>query len=77
MQLGAEPADAPIAVRDPELDTGIPRKIPAPTFAAPSARNSWFASTSYPPRIANARPVSTLSVYPTSSTPSAGSSRVE
>ena len=38
------PADSPIAVRLPLLLTGNPWNSPAPTFAAPRARNSWLAS---------------------------------
>jgi hypothetical protein len=44
------PADSPIAVRLPLLLTGNPWNRPAPTLAAPRARNSWLASMLYPPR---------------------------
>ena len=67
------PAALPSAVRDPLLLTGIPCVSPAPRLEAPSARSSVFASISSRRRFANERAVSTLSVYPTIISPSAGS----
>ena len=56
------PDATPIAVRLPLLLTGNHCRIPAPTLAAPSPRNSWLASMGYPPRTEKARAVNTLSV---------------
>ncbi|MPN31073.1 hypothetical protein SDC9_178547 [bioreactor metagenome] len=56
------PIAAPRAVRLPLLLTGNPPDRPAAAFAAARARNSWSGSISRPCRVANERPVSTLSV---------------
>ncbi len=50
-----------MADREPDADSAKPPVSPAARFAAPSARNSWFASISSPVRVANARPVSVTS----------------
>jgi len=69
------PADRAMAVRLPLLLTGNPCSSPAPMLAAPSARNSWLASTCSS-RWANERAVSTSSVKATASTVSAGRTRL-
>jgi hypothetical protein len=38
------PADSLRELADRLVDTGIPRKIPAPRFAIPCAIDSWFTS---------------------------------
>ena len=56
--------------------TGNPPTREEPTFAVPMARNSWLLCTRVRLRVAKARAVRMLSVYPTTKMPSAGSSRM-
>ena len=67
------PLETITAVRLPLLLTGKPCSSPADTLAAPRASSSWLALIGGSSRVANARPVSTLSVKPTAAIPVAAS----
>ena len=67
------PLETITAVRLPLLLTGKPCSRPADTLAAPRASSSWLALIGGSSRVANARPVSTLSVKPTAAIPVAAS----
>ena len=49
------PADSFSELADRLVETGIPWKTPAPTFAIPCATDSWSTSMRYRCRVANAR----------------------